>query len=467
MSLTQRLSGAVERPENGHGPAGHGEPFAELKSRVHREVITTLGPRLFSTELHDAELHRIVVDHVTQSITRSGEPLSRPDRERLTKEIADDIVGYGPLEPFLADETVTEIMVNSPTQIYVERRGIIQATDARFSDQDHLRRIIDKIVATVGRRVDEVSPMVDARLPDGSRVNAIVHPVMIGGPSLTIRKFAKTRLTVNDLVNLGAMTEELADFLDRCIKAKLNILVAGGTGSGKTTLLNVLSSFVPAEERVVTIEDAAELQLHQAHVLRLEARPASIEGHGAITIRDLVKNSLRMRPDRIIVGEVRGGEALDMLQAMNTGHDGSLSTIHCNSPRDAMGRLETMVLMAGYQLPHRAIREQISAALDLVVQVDRMDDGSRKIVQVTEVLRMEGDTVTLQDLFVYKYPSVNGNGNGNGANGHGRNGSAGAGRLVATGLRPSLTAKFERHGIGMPAGLFGGRQEPRPLVRGR
>ena len=447
MSLTERLNGHVAGTPVVSVPVTTGDSFAELKSRIHREVISGLGPRLFSAELPETEMARVVTDAVTQSLTRSGEPLSRSDRERLVREISDDIVGYGPLEPLLEDESITEIMVNRPDLIYVERDGRIEETTARFADDQHLRRIIDKIVATVGRRVDDVSPMVDARLPDGSRVNAIVHPVIIGGPAMTIRKFAKTRLTAEDLVQRGSMSADVVEFLNRCIQAKLNILVAGGTGSGKTTLLNVLSSFVPPVERIVTVEDAAELQLHQRHVLRLESRPANVEGNGAIAIRDLVRNALRMRPDRIIVGEVRGPEALDMLQAMNTGHDGSLSTIHCNSPRDAMSRLETMVLMAGFQLPHRAIREQICSALDLIVQVERLDGGARRVTQVTEVLRMEGDQVTLQDLFVYQYPKTDGL--------HGATRSGG-GRLVATGLRPSLTDKFTQHGVEVPSGLFAG-----------
>ena len=453
MSLTERLS---TNPITGKAPAGTPDPYAELKSAVHRDVITNLGPRLFSTDLVDVELERLVLDAVGTGLTRSGEPLSRTDRDRLVKEIAADIVGYGPLEEFLEDESVTEIMVNSPTRIYIEKRGQIHETDARFNDEGHLRRIIDKIVATVGRRIDEVSPMVDARLPDGSRVNAIIHPLVIDGPTLTIRKFAKKRLTADEMISLGTMTPELVDFLSRCVQAKLNVLVSGGTGAGKTTLLNVVSSFVPTYERVVTIEDAAELQLGQKHVIRLESRPPNVEGKGQVAIRDLVRNALRMRPDRIIVGEVRGAEALDMLQAMNTGHDGSLTTIHCNSPRDAMSRLETMVLMAGFNLPHKAIREQISSALDMIVHLDRMDDGSRKVTQVTEVLRMEGDAVTLQDLFVFKFePRPKGQSEVKGA-------------LLPTGLRPALTAKFIRHGIEVPASLFasaGDRSTPAQAAR--
>jgi pilus assembly protein CpaF len=450
MSLTERLaSSGPQLPAAGLKPLIEAapDPFAELKSAIHAEVIVQLGPQLFSTGMGEGELERVVLETVSGALTRSGEPLSRADRERLTREIADDIVGYGPIEPFLDDDSISEIMVNSPSQIYVERAGVIHETDARFRDDAHLRRIIDKIVATVGRRVDEVSPMCDARLPDGSRVNAVIPPLALNGPSLTIRKFAKRRLTADDLVSIGALSPESVDFLSRCIKARLNVLVAGGTGSGKTTLLNVLSSFIPEGDRIVTIEDAAELQLHQRHVVRLESRPPNIEGKGQIAIRDLVRNSLRMRPDRIVIGEVRGSEALDMLQAMNTGHDGSLSTIHCNSPRDAVSRLETMVLMAGLNLPSRAIREQICSALDMIVQLERLDDGSRRITRVTEVLSMEGDAVTLQDLFVFKYADR-------------KPGSREVvGKLTPTGLRPACTDSLQRHGIDLPAGLFAGAHD--------
>ena len=332
--------------------------------------------------------------------------LARADRERLVGEIADDILGHGPLERLLADDTVTEVMVNGPHDIWVERRGQLAQTPARFTDESHLRRIINKMVAQVGRRIDESSPMVDARLPDGSRVNAVIPPLSLTGPLVTIRKFSKRRLDPGDLVQLGTLSTETVEFIQRCVLAELNILIAGGTGSGKTTLLNALSTAIPDCDRIVTIEDAAELRLNQRHVLRLEARPKNIEGKGEIPIRELVRNSLRMRPDRIIVGEVRGAEALDMLQAMNTGHDGSLSTIHANTPRDALARVETMVLMAGYDLPVEAIRQQVASALDLIVQLERLQDGSRRVTSITEVGRMESDVITLSELFKFKVDEV-------------------------------------------------------------
>ena len=351
-------------------------------------VISELGPQLTGQVIDPVGMRDRVIADIRRHL--SGETgISRDDRERLTSEIADDILGYGPLERLLADDSITEIMVNGPGEIWIERQGRLYETTVRFSDDSHLRRIINRMVAQIGRRIDESSPMVDARLPDGSRVNAIIAPLSLSGPLLTIRKFARKRLGLQDMVNIGSLSEESVDFLRRCIQAQLNVLISGGTGSGKTTLLNALSSSIPDHERIVTIEDAAELQLHQRHVLRLEARPPNIEGEGAIPIRDLVRNSLRMRPDRIIVGECRGAEALDMLQAMNTGHDGSLSTVHANAPRDALARIETMVLMAGYDLPVRAIRQQVSSALDMIVHIERMEDGSRRCTAITEVQRME------------------------------------------------------------------------------
>ena len=368
--------------------------------------------------------------------------ISTAERVRITNEVSDEILGHGPLEPFLRDRNVTEIMVNGANQIYVERNGQIHPVNAAFTDDNHLRRTIEKIVGRIGRRIDESSPMVDARLLDGSRVNAVLPPVSLDGPMLTIRKFAADPLTVQDLVEFGTMTAATANLLAACVRGKLNILISGGTGSGKTTTLNVLSSFVPANERIVTIEDAAELQLRQEHVVRMESRPSNIEGRGEITTRDLVRNSLRMRPDRIIVGEVRDGAAVDMLQAMNTGHDGSLTTLHANSPRDALSRLETMVLMAGVDLPTRAIREQAASALDLIVHQSRLRDGTRRITHITEVTGMESDVITLQDLFLFDY-----------AAGVDEDGKF-LGTLRPTGIRPTFLQRLGDEGITLPLGLF-------------
>src|SRR3954466_5355 len=362
MELHERLS-------TSKAPTGVNDPFAEVKSRVHFTVIGDLGPQLYNVSMDPEELReRVLADVRDQLAQETG--ISRDDRQRIALEVTDDILGHGPLERLLADESVTEIMVNGPYDIWIERGGRLSPTDVVFNDESHLRRIINKMVAQVGRRIDESSPMVDARLPDGSRVNAIIPPLSLSGPLVTIRKFSRKRLTAEDMIRLGTLGVETVEFLQRCIRAQLNILISGGTGSGKTTLLNALSTAIPDEERIVTIEDAAELRLNQTHVLRLEARPKDLAGENEVPIRALVRNSLRMRPDRILVGEVRGAEALDMLQAMNTGHEGSLSTIHANSPRDALNRLETMVLMAGYELPVRAIRQHVASALDLLVQLD-------------------------------------------------------------------------------------------------
>jgi pilus assembly protein CpaF len=435
MDLQARLAGrsAVieDRPS---------DVFAEVKNRVHLAVIGDLGPQLFNTDMNPLVLRERVLTDIRAQLERE-EGLARADRERLVGDIADDILGHGPLERLLEDESVTEIMVNGPFDIWVERKGRLQETTARFSDESHLRRIINKMVAQVGRRIDESSPMVDARLPDGSRVNAVIPPLSLTGPLVTIRKFSKRRLDPADLVKLGTLSNETVEFVQRCVLAELNILVAGGTGSGKTTLLNALSTAIPVDERIVTIEDAAELRLNQRHVLRLEARPKNIEGQGEIGIRELVRNSLRMRPDRIIVGEVRGAEALDMLQAMNTGHDGSLSTIHANTPRDALSRVETMVLMAGYDLPVKAIRQQVASALDLIIQLERLQDGSRRVVSITEVGRMESEVVTLSELFKFKVEEVQAD-------------RTVIGRLASTGLRPTFLDKFERRGISLPQQLF-------------
>jgi pilus assembly protein CpaF len=379
------------------------DPYAELKTRIHHACIQTLGAELFKREA-TGDLTERVTRAVTEQLVLDRTPLTRDERRQIIREITDDILGYGPLEPFLRDDSVTEVMCNSFDRIYVERNGKIERTQAAFADNSHLLRIIDKIVSQVGRRVDEASPMVDARLPDGSRVNAIIPPLALRGPTLTIRKFSRDPYTMNDLISFGSISPRAAQFLAACVKGKLNILVSGGTGTGKTTTLNAMSAFIPGDERIVTIEDAAELQLQQEHVITLESRPPNIEGQGEIRIRELVRNALRMRPDRIIVGEVRGPETLDMLQAMNTGHEGSLTTIHANSPRDALSRLETLVMTAGVELPLRAIREQVSSAFDLLVQIGRLVDGSRRITHITEVLRMESDVITLQEIFVAKPP---------------------------------------------------------------
>jgi pilus assembly protein CpaF len=419
------------------------DPLAELKQRAHEALFARLGVRLFDAALTEDQLRSLVVGEIAGIIDDEGAPLSGAERQSLVAGIADDILGYGPIERFLADPTVTEVMVNSDRPIYVERGGKLERTQSRFVSEEHLKRVIERIVGQIGRRIDESSPMVDARLLDGSRVNAIIPPLAVDGPALTIRKFSKDPYQSDDLIRFGTMTPEIVAILSACVRGRLNFLVTGGTGTGKTTMLNVLSSFIPTDERVVTIEDAVELQLHQDHVVRLEARPPNIEGRGQVTIRDLVRNALRMRPDRIIVGEVRGGEALDMLQAMNTGHDGSLSTVHANSPRDALARIETMVLMAGIDLPTRAIREQTASALDVIVHITRLRDGTRRVTHVTEVVGMEGDLITLQDIFVFDYAA------GVGADGRF------LGSSVPTGLRPKFCERLADVGIVLSADLFG------------
>ena len=438
MELHERLSN-TGAPEVHLGPEGR-DPFATVKNRIHLSLVTELGP-----ELADVADSAEVRDRVNASIAADLQQeagLSRSDRDRIAREIADDIFGYGPLERLLSDKTVSEIMVNGHQQIWVERDGRLSRTDLRFSDDAQLRRLITKMVGQVGRRIDESSPLVDARLPDGSRVNAIIPPLSLSGPLLTIRRFDQERFDLDELIRIDTLSQAAADFLCTCIQADLNILISGGTGSGKTTMLNALSAAVPDRDRIVTIEDAAELQLQQRHVVRLESRPKNIEGEGEVTIRDLVRNALRMRPDRIIVGEVRGAEALDMLQAMNTGHEGSMSTVHANSARDALTRLETMVLMAGYELPVRAIRQHLSSALDLIVQIERVDDGTRHVTLITEVQRMEADVVTLQNLFEFKIEGLDEN-------------RKVVGQLRPTGLRPSFLPKLERHGLQLPDDLFG------------
>jgi pilus assembly protein CpaF len=411
------------------------DPFADVKRTVHQELLETLGPKLYDAEMTQSELEQKVRQTLHQVLAAEETPLTSADRGRIAAEVADDILGYGPLEPFLRDPEITEVMVNGFDTIYAERYGRLEMVDAGFADEAHLRRTIEKIVARVGRRVDESSPMVDARLPDGSRINAVVPPLALDGSLLTIRKFSTDPYQIADLIAFGTLTRSVADFLEACVRGRLNVLVSGGAGAGKTTTLNVMSSFIPADERIVTIEDAAELQLRQSHVLRLESRPPNTEGKGEVTIRDLVRNSLRMRPDRIVVGEVRDAAALDMLQAMNTGHDGSICTVHANSPRDALARVETMVLMAGVDLPMRAIREQMASAFDLVVHQTRFRDGSRRITHLTEVAGMEGDKVTMQDLFLFDH-------------GMGFDDNARAlGTLKSTGLRPKFLEKLFAAGV--------------------
>jgi pilus assembly protein CpaF len=428
-------------------PAQALDPVGKLKEQATAQLFERIGSRLNEGTLDEELISGLVRQELNSIIEESPTPLTSEERRRIIREVEDDVLGLGPLEALLNDDTITEIMVNGADTIYVEQRGKLTRSPVTFDDEAHLRRVIDRIVSKVGRRIDESSPLVDARLMDGSRVNAIIPPLAVSGSTLTIRKFSRDALGVNDLIGFGTMTPDMADLLRACVQARLNILVSGGTGTGKTTLLNVLSSFIPSNERIITIEDAVELQLQQDHLVRLESRPANVEGRGEVTIRDLVKNALRMRPDRIVVGECRGAEALDMLQAMNTGHDGSLSTVHANAPRDAIARLETLVLMAGMDLPLRAIREQITSAVDLIVQIARLRDGTRRVVAVTEVHGMEGQTVTLQDIFLFDYSA------GIDANGKF------LGRPVATGVRPKFTEKFEELGIVLSPRVFGGNQE--------
>ena len=458
MSLLKRIGGGVPtpaepalsrspvRPETTRLPSvgvpgtGTDETFRELRSRVQDRLINELNPQI---DLSNPAKVRKQVEEIFNAILDSESiVLSRSERQRLFESIAADIIGLGPIEPLLADDEVSEIMVNGPKQVYVEKKGKLIKTDITFTDDEHVMRIIDRIVAPLGRRVVESSPMVDARLKDGSRVNVVIRPLALNGPTITIRKFRKDKLTVQDLVRFGSMSQDMADFLAACVQARLNIVVAGGTGSGKTTLLNVLSSFIPEDERIITVENAAELQLRQDHVVTLESRPPNVEGKGEVTIRDLVINCLRMRPERIIVGECRGGETLDMLQAMNTGHDGSMTTIHANTPRDAVSRIETMCLMAGMDLPARAIREQIASAIHVFVQQSRLKDGSRKVTQITEVAGMEGDVVVLQDIFVFEQTGIDEKGKI-------------VGQLRPTGVRPRFLEKFEALNIFLPPTIFG------------
>jgi pilus assembly protein CpaF len=447
MGLHDRISGGAAAVAEATAAAPRVDPYAELKVRVHHACIAKLGPEVFSGSPED--LNDAVYRAVTEELALTNTPLTREERRELVSQLTDDILGYGPLERFLADDTVTEVMVNGAPNVFVERAGKIEKTNARFVDDAHLMRIIDKIVSQVGRRVDEASPMVDARLPDGSRVNAIIPPLALSGPTLTIRKFSRDPYTINDLITFGSLSPRAAQFLGACVKGKLNVLISGGTGTGKTTMLNAISAYIPGDERIVTIEDAAELQLQQEHVITLESRPANIEGVGEVKIRELVRNALRMRPDRIIVGEVRGAETLDMLQAMNTGHEGSLTTIHANSPRDALARLETLVLTAGVELPHRAIREQIASAFDVLVQIARLVDGTRRVVCISEVVGMESDVVTLQDLFVASAPN--------------EDDPTRSMRLLAplraTGLKPHFVEKLTANNVVLPGDFFNAGEE--------
>ncbi len=449
MSLSDRLAaaGAVVEPQvfddvMDRGAGASLDTKDAIKRNIHYLLIEEMGTELDSAQADEAGMRYRIEAKLQDLLNQETTPLSAEDKRGIIADVIDNILGYGPIETLLNDPTVTEVMVNNPQTVFIERAGRIYLTDKHFVDEAHLLRIIDKIVSRVGRRIDEASPMVDARLPDGSRVNAVIAPLAINGPMLTIRKFSHDPFTAEDLIAFGTMSRRVAGFLEACVKGRLNILISGGTGTGKTTLLNVVSAYVPTDERIVTVEDAAELRLRQAHVLRLEARPANIEGRGQVTIRDLVRNTLRMRPDRIIVGEVRGGETLDMLQAMNTGHDGSLTTVHANSPRDALARLETMVLMSGIDLPVRAIREQISSAINVLVHLARLRDGTRRITQISEVQGMEGDTVVLQDIFYFDYSM------GIDEAGHF------LGHVKSTGLRPVFMRRLEDLGVTLPPETF-------------
>jgi len=434
----------TELQRSGGGINQRTQALEDLRQKMHQFVISELGPILYDQRVSEADLRKQVEEQLHKALAQERLALTANERAGVVQSVFDDVLGYGPIDSLLRDPAINEVMVNGPEKIYVERNGKIVLTDVKFVDENHVRRIIDKIVSQVGRRVDEATPMVDARLPDGSRVNVIIHPLAIGGPFMTIRRFAADPFQVHDLVNFGTITEQVANFIDACVRGRLNVVVSGGTGTGKTTMLNVLSSFIPPDERIITIEDAKELQLQQPHVLCCEARPPNIEGKGEVKIRDLVKNSLRMRPDRIVVGEVRGSEALDMLQAMNTGHDGSITTVHSNSPRDTLSRIETMSLMAGMELPVRVIREQMSSALDLVVHLSRLRDGTRRVTHVSEVMGMEGDVIVLQDLYLFDY--------GMGMDEDGRF----LGRLKSTGIRPHCTERLANNGISLDASLFSG-----------
>ena len=434
-----RLSSLQARRVNAPITSPQAGSYFDLKTRVQNKLLSELDPSMDITRTED--VRRTIQDLFEQILAEENIVLSRPERARLFEQIAAEILGFGPLQPLLEDDTITEIMVNGAKNIYIERKGKVHRVPVTFENNDHVMRIIDRIVAPLGRRIDESSPYVDARLPDGSRVNAVIPPISLIGPVLTIRKFSRNPITVEQLTQFGSVTQEAVQFLKACVEARLNIVISGGTGSGKTTLLNILSSFIPSDERILTIENAAELQLRQEHVVTLESRPPNIEGRGEITIRNLVVNALRMRPERIVVGEIRDEAALDMLQAMNTGHDGSMTTLHSNGPRDTLSRLETMTLMAGMDLPSKAIREQISSAVDLICHQERMRDGTRKITNITEVSGMEGEVITMTDIFVFEQTGT-------------ENGQI-VGRLRPTGLRPKFMDKIETAGINLPPSIFG------------
>ena len=456
MSLKDKLEqakpAATQGPAIGDtGPAvrsiataSRTDPVAQLRRNAQETLFARIGNRLYDASLSPDQLRSIVVTELSAIIAENDVAFSDEERLRLVHSVTEDVLGYGPIQEYLDDPTVTEVMVNSTESIYVERHGKIVDTGNRFYSAEHLRRLIERIASQVGRRIDEASPMVDARLPDGSRVNAIIAPLAVDGPVLTVRKFSRRALTIEDLVDIGTMTRQLADFLEACVKGKVSIVVSGGTGTGKTTMLNALSSFIPEDERIISIEDAVELQLQQRHRIRLESRPANIEGKGLVGIRDLVRNALRMRPDRILVGEVRGAEAIDMLQAMNTGHEGSLTTLHANSPRDALSRIETMVLMAGMDLPLQAIREQVASGIDLIVHIERLSDGTRRVVAVSDVTGMEGPTIQLNELFTFDHTA--------GLDPNGKHRAV----ITPTGIRPTFEAKIRKFGLELGADAFRG-----------
>jgi pilus assembly protein CpaF len=438
MALRERLIGNQNIPGGSDGTGQNS--FQEMKARLHRTLINRMDLTKLSSLTPD-QVHAEVSRLAETVLAQEAMPLSTSERERLVNDVQHELFGLGPLEPLLKDPTISDILVNSHDTIYIERRGRIEPTNVRFKDDEHLMRVIERIVSSVGRRIDESSPMVDARLQDGSRVNAIIPPLSIDGPVLSIRRFGADPLRMSMLIEKQALTKDIADMLQMVVHARLNVLISGGTGSGKTTLLNALSAFIPENERIVTIEDSAELQLQQPHVVRLETRPPNIEGRGEVTQRDLVRNSLRMRPDRIVIGEVRGGEAIDMLQAMNTGHDGSLTTVHANTPRDALARLETMIQMTGMRLSDRAMRQQVASAINLVVQAARLSDGSRRVMSISEITGMEGETITMQEIFMYERTGVDKEGNV-------------IGRFRPTGIRPRFAERLKACGLQLPRVFF-------------